>query len=74
MLPAWLIVVILGIVEGITEVIPVSSTGHLLIVENWLGSHQSDLFNVVIQVGAVLAGLLVRRQDFVASGPPQEAH
>jgi len=55
MLPAWLIVVILGIVEGITEFIPVSSTGHLLITEHWLGSHQSDLFNVVIQCGAVLA-------------------
>jgi undecaprenyl-diphosphatase len=55
MLPAWLIVVILGIVEGITEFIPVSSTGHLLITEHWLGSSQSDLFNVVIQCGAVLA-------------------
>lgn len=62
MLPAWLIVVILGIVEGITEFIPVSSTGHLLIVENWLGSHQSDLFNVVIQVGAVLAVLPLFRK------------
>lgn len=57
MLPAWLIVVILGLVEGITEFIPVSSTGHLLITEKWLGSHQSDLFNIVIQVGAVLAVL-----------------
>jgi undecaprenyl-diphosphatase len=62
MLPAWLIVVILGIVEGITEFIPVSSTGHLLIVENWLGSRQSDLFNVVIQVGAVLAVLPLFRK------------
>lgn len=57
MLPDWLIVAILGVVEGITEFIPVSSTGHLLIAEKWLGSHQSDLFNIVIQVGAVLAVL-----------------
>jgi undecaprenyl-diphosphatase len=50
----WLVAIILGIVEGITEFIPVSSTGHLLIAEHWL-PHQSDLFNVVIQAGAVLA-------------------
>ena len=52
----WLAVIILGIVEGITEFLPVSSTGHLLIAEQWL-PHQSDLFNVVIQCGAVLAVL-----------------
>jgi len=56
-MPLWFIIVLLGIVEGITEFLPVSSTGHLLIVEAWLGSHQSDLFNVVIQAGAVLAVL-----------------
>src|ERR1017187_3457643 len=53
----WLIALILGIVEGITEFLPVSSTGHLLIAEKFLGSHQSDLFNVVIQCGAVIAVL-----------------
>ena len=51
----WLIVLILGIVEGITEFLPISSTGHLLIAEKLMGSHQSDLFNVVIQCGAVIA-------------------
>ena len=56
-LPSWLAVFILGVVEGITEFIPVSSTGHLLIAENWMGYHQTDLFNVVIQSGAVLAVL-----------------
>lgn len=45
---------ILGVVEGITEFLPVSSTGHLLIAQQWL-PRQSDLFNVVIQTGAVLA-------------------
>jgi undecaprenyl-diphosphatase len=53
----WLIVIILGIVEGITEFIPVSSTGHLLIAEKFLGIHKSELFNVVIQCGAVIAVL-----------------
>lgn len=55
-MPEWFVVVILGIVEGITEFIPVSSTGHLLIAEHWL-PRQTDLFNVVIQCGAVLAVL-----------------
>lgn len=50
----WLVAVLLGITEGITEFIPVSSTGHLLLAEHWL-PHQTDLFNVVIQSGAVLA-------------------
>jgi len=56
-LPEWLIVLILGFVEGATEFIPVSSTGHLLIFQEWLDYRQSDLFNVVIQSGAVLAVL-----------------
>ncbi len=54
-MPDWFVVVLLGIVEGITEFLPVSSTGHLLIAERWLHMRQSDLFNVVIQAGAVLA-------------------
>ena len=53
-MPEWFVVVLLGIIEGITEFLPVSSTGHLLIAERWL-PRQTDLFNVVIQCGAVLA-------------------
>src|SRR6267154_6128834 len=53
-MPDWIVAIILGLIEGITEFIPVSSTGHLLIAEHWL-PHQSDLFNVVIQCGAVIA-------------------
>ncbi len=56
MLPPWLVAMLLGIVEGLTEFIPVSSTGHLLIAEHWL-PRQSDLFNVLVQCGAVLAVL-----------------
>ncbi len=52
---------LLGIVEGITEFLPVSSTGHLLIAEHWLGA-RSDLFNVVIQTGAILAVVLIYRE------------
>ncbi len=51
-------VIILGIIEGITEFLPISSTGHLLIAERWLGA-RSDLFNVGIQAGAILAVTLI---------------
>jgi len=50
--------VLLGIIEGITEFLPISSTGHLLIAEHWLGQ-RSDLFNVAIQAGAILAVALI---------------
>ena len=56
-MPDWIAAIILGIIEGITEFIPVSSTGHLLLTEKLLGVSKSDLFNVVIQCGAVLAVL-----------------
>ena len=52
---------LLGIIEGITEFLPISSTGHLLIAERWLG-HRSDLFNISIQAGAILAVVLIYRQ------------
>ncbi len=52
-------VIILGIVEGITEWLPVSSTGHLILVENILKPSLSDsfmeMFDVVIQLGAIMA-------------------
>ena len=51
---------LLGLIEGLTEFLPISSTGHLLIAEHWLG-RRSDLFNVVIQAGAILAVTLVYR-------------
>jgi undecaprenyl-diphosphatase len=54
----WLAVALLGLIEGVTEFLPVSSTGHLLLAEHWLGA-RSPLFNTVIQSGAVLAVLLV---------------
>ena len=51
---------LLGIIEGVTEFLPISSTGHLLIAERWLG-HRSDLFNIAIQAGAILAVVLIYR-------------
>jgi len=52
---------LLGIVEGVSEFLPVSSTGHLLIAQHWLGA-RSDFFNILIQAGAILAVTLVLRQ------------
>ena len=49
---------VLGVIEGVSEFLPISSTGHLLIAEHWLGA-RSELFNVAIQAGAILAALLV---------------
>ena len=52
-------VIILGIVEGITEWLPVSSTGHLILVGDLLSPSMSEefmeMFNVVIQLGAIMA-------------------
>ncbi len=50
-------VILAGVVEGITEFLPISSTGHLLLVEELVQQRRSDLFNIVIQSGAVLAVL-----------------
>lgn len=57
----YLVALLLGIIEGLTEFLPISSTGHLLIAQHWLGA-RSDLFNIVIQAGAILAVTLVFRE------------
>lgn len=60
-MPDWLSAILLGLIEGLTEFIPVSSTGHLLIFEQWLPitrawtEQHKELFTVLIQSGAALA-------------------
>ena len=58
----YLKALLLGIVEGLTEFIPVSSTGHLLLIDHFLGIGDDDFgktFAVLIQLGAILAILSV---------------
>ena len=63
MLIEYLKVLILGIVEGITEWLPISSTGHMILVENFLRLNVSrdfwEMFLVVIQLGAILAVVVI---------------
>lgn len=56
--------ILLGVIEGLTEFLPISSTGHLLIAQVWL-DRRSDLFNIAIQSGAILAVTLVYRARLV---------
>lgn len=52
----WLLAIILGLIEGLTEFIPVSSTGHLLLLGHFLGFESTGkTFEIVIQLGALLA-------------------
>lgn len=58
--------IILGIVEGLTEFLPVSSTGHLIVAEKAIGFHDNhELFTVVIQLGAIAAVVWFYRKDLV---------
>ncbi len=62
---------LLGLVEGLTEFLPVSSTGHLILVGHWVGytGEKADTFEVFIQFGAILAVLLVFYRRFLGLWP-----
>jgi undecaprenyl-diphosphatase len=64
--------IILGLVEGLTEFAPVSSTGHMIIVddlwlqsEEFLGKYVANTFKVMIQLGSILASVIVFRDRFI---------
>lgn len=76
--------IILGIVEGITEWLPVSSTGHLILVNEFLQLNVSDdadvnesfinMFNVVIQLGAIMAVVLIFWKKLFPFGKKDNSH
>ena len=76
-MPILLLVVLLGIVEGVTEYLPVSSTGHLILATELLGFKAQDweAFNVAIQPGAILAIIVLYWRTFwdVAVGLTQRS-
>lgn len=61
-----LLAVIVGIVEGLTEFLPVSSTGHMIIVGHMLGFEGplADVFDVFVQLGAILSVIFIYKERF----------
>ena len=76
MFPDWLTAAALGLVEGATEFLPVSSTGHLIIAADYLGytGDGAKVYEIFIQLGAILAVMWIYRQKLssVLVGLPRE--
>ena len=72
-----LVALLLGLVEGLTEFLPISSTGHLILTSWWLDFHgrRAELFEIFIQIGAILSVVVEYRARFgeLARGLPRNA-
>lgn len=69
-----MIAIIIGIVEGLTEFLPISSTGHMILVGSLLGfeGEKASVFEVFIQFGAILSVLILYRDKFLAMFRPKK--
>ena len=68
----WFEAIIIAIVEGLTEFLPVSSTGHMIITQGLLGMHSDEFikaFTVIIQFGAILSVIVLYFKRFVQVAP-----
>lgn len=69
--------IILGIIEGITEWLPISSTGHLILVDEFIKMNLSkdfmEMFNVVIQLGAIMAVVVLYFHKLNPFSPQKDA-
>lgn len=72
----WYVAIILGIVEGVTEFLPISSTGHLIISGHLLGftGPKSESFDIIIQLGAILAVVVLYWPRFIGLLRPDPRH
>ncbi|HEL0781740.1 TPA: undecaprenyl-diphosphate phosphatase [Streptococcus equi subsp. zooepidemicus] len=68
-----------GVIEGVTEWLPISSTGHLILVQEFIRLHQDkafmEMFNIVIQLGAIIAVIVIyfeRLNPFQSGKSPQQ--
>jgi undecaprenyl-diphosphatase len=73
----FLQIIILGIIEGLTEFLPISSTGHMIVISYLLGIHKDEftkLYEVSIQFGAILAVVVLYWKKFINWCESQEKY
>ena len=62
----WLHMIVLAVVQGFTEFLPVSSSGHLVLIQHWMGARQGDVFfDVVLHCGTLVSVMVVYRRELL---------